>query len=525
MGGITLADNPPIDLEGSLALPNGLCHPSLLKELNLLGSAGNLFAPTTNSTIPNFNASDITTATNNQTFTATHTNTAANPTFSISDFLVPGLQTKVWEDWQGSDDLQDFTSNAFDTQDFASDLNAMPFQFGLDNMLGNTPIWDNNAIPPDQAYDEFVFDLAPTAFDAPTTVNIADLIAGPNSMTANNSISPMDLVAASTYQDLALANLYGFNDHSFESDSGSDLDDAEDSDSDDDEEDEDVEEEQSIEVAIHEGVAKQSAEPASASVAPVAPATIKRDDPNKRRMEEALVARINNDLGEEHMAGLFRILNGTSEDDGEDEMEVDLSCLDETTLVQVYQYVESCCMQTMGSILAAEERERAAIAAANAAAAAAEMEAQERQRQICSMERTPELSTSYSSASSISPSPPHPSSIPAASKSKRSNNKRRRSPSSVNYHEGEEYAQEALWPNSATTSGAETTVEHSSKGKRKRANNSGMHGIGGGGTGKGRRIQKDQQAVMSSTILAGQAVVMEDEMEYGEDTEIDIVGI
>jgi len=415
------------------------------------------------------------------------------------------------------------SSNAFDTQDFATDLNTLPFQFGLDNMLGNTPIWDNHAIPADQAYDEFVFDLAPTAFDAPTTVNIADLIAGPNSMTANTSISPMDLTAASTYQDLALATLYGFNDHSFESDSGSDLDDAEDSDSDD----EDVEEEQSIEVTAHDDVVELSIEPASVSVAPVASAPVKRDDPNKRRMEEALVARINNDLGEEHMAGLFNILNGTSEDDGADEMEVDLSCLDETTLVEVYQYVESCCMQTMGSILAAEERERAAIAAANAAAAAAasEMEAQERQRQMRYLERTPELSSSYSSASSISPSPPHPSSIPSPSKSKRGNNKRRASPSSINYHEGEEYAQETLWPNSATTSGAEMIVEHSSKGKRKRTNNSGVHGIGGGGTGKGRRIQKDQQAVMSSNILVGQAVVMEDEMEYGEDTEIDIEGI
>jgi len=105
---ITLADNPPVDLEGSLALPNGLCHSSLLKELNLLGSAsaGNLFASTANATtIPNFSATDLA---NNQTF-ITNNNTTSNPTFSISDFLVPGLQTKVWEDWQGADDLQDFT--------------------------------------------------------------------------------------------------------------------------------------------------------------------------------------------------------------------------------------------------------------------------------------------------------------------------------------------------------------------------------------------------------------------------------
>ncbi|KAG0049283.1 hypothetical protein BGZ83_005893 [Gryganskiella cystojenkinii] len=552
-------------MEGGLALPNGLCHSSLLKELNLLGSSpnSNLFYATNNinnNTIPAFNSAEIDAINNTQTApNNTSAPTNANP-FSISDYLVPGLQTKVWEDWQGADDLQDYTvlcvsliptnpllsvflhfgpssSNTFETQDYVSDLNSMPFQFGLENMLGNTPIWDNNAIPADQAYDEFVFELAPTSFETPTTVNIADLIVGPSSNN-NTSVSPLDLTttAASTYQDLALAHLYGFNDNSYDSDSGSDLDEVDFSDSEDEEE---VEEKYTTPKAEIEAIAAQ--EPVviveqqqlqvvkghvSVNVVPrnvpATPAVVKCDDPNKRRMVEVLVDRINNDLGEDDMPGLFKILSGS--DDGADEMEVDFSSLDESTLVQVYQYVESCCMQTMGAILAAEERDRAAVTAAQAAqaAAAAEQEAA-LERQVRYMERTPELSPSYSSASSISPSPPHPSSIPSPSSKSKRGPKKRRTPS---YNEDEIYAQEAHFPISATTTGAEaTSTEYASKGKRKRANNGGLHGIGGGGTGKGRRIQKDQHQPQAVLPVVGQTVVMEDEMEYGEDTEIDIVGI
>ena len=191
------------------------------------------------------------------------------------------------------------------------------------------------------------------------------------------------------------------------------------------------------------------------------------DEPNKRRMEEALVARISNDLGPEHMAGLFEILKGSSGQsamDDDEEMEVDLSSLDETTLVEVYQYVETCCMQTLGSILAAEERKRIAV----------EKEAMEQRMAAC-MDRTPELSPSHSS-SSCSPSPPHPSSCGSSN-----NNRRRYAASSTacasyyDRHDVEEQAQ-ALWMAS----------QH--KYKRKRGNKNGPVCMGGGGTGKGQRI-------------------------------------
>jgi hypothetical protein len=33
---------------------------------------------------------------------------SSSGSFSISDFLVPGLQTKTWEDWQVADELNPF---------------------------------------------------------------------------------------------------------------------------------------------------------------------------------------------------------------------------------------------------------------------------------------------------------------------------------------------------------------------------------------------------------------------------------
>ncbi|KAG0306560.1 hypothetical protein BGZ97_000707 [Linnemannia gamsii] len=460
----------------------------------------------------------------------------AAPTFSISDFLVPGLQTKVWDDWQGADVLNDYST--FDTQDFSSDLNGNPFQFGLDGLMGNAPIWDNNTIPADQAYDEFVFDLSPSAFETPATVNVADLIVGPNSSSAcsdASAVSPMDLSMPSVdmYQSLALANLYGFTDPILGSDSDSDSELDEDA-SDDSDQDEIVK----VAIAAPMTVSKSAVDAQSTApvvqhqqvMAPAAPA-VKREDPNKRRMEEALVARISNDLGPEHMAGLFKILNGSSDqnvdDDEDEEMEVDLSCLDETTLVQVYQYVETCCMQTMRSILAAEERERAAVAAAKAAAAA-EAEAIEKQRQRYYAERTPELSPSHSSASSSSPSPPHPSSG-SATKGRRGTYNKKRSPvqstSLAMYQAADDLEQDALW-----------TAGHASKARRKRASHGSSTGVGGGGTDKGRRIQKDvvqqqqllvqqQQSMENVVVLRATAAADDfDEMEYGEDAEIDVVG-
>ncbi|KAG0276100.1 hypothetical protein BGZ96_003461 [Linnemannia gamsii] len=470
----------------------------------------------------------------------TGADSTSNQGFSISDFLVPGLQTKVWDDWQGADVLNDYS--AFDTQDFSSDLNGNPFQFGLDGLMSNAPIWDNNTIPADQAYDEFVFDLSPSAFETPATVNVADLIVGPNSSSDTTAVSPMELSMPSVdmYQNFALANLYGFTDPTLGSDSSSDsdLDDSDDSDQD---------EIVKVATAASKAVPMPAADARSAApivqrqptMAPVAPA-IKREDPNKRRMEEALVARINNDLGPEHMAGLFKILNGSSDqnvdDDEDEEMEVDLSCLDETTLVQVYQYVETCCMQTMRSILAAEERERATAAAAKAAAvaavaaaaaAAAEAETMERQRQRYYAERTPELSPTHSSASSSSPSPPHPSSG-LATKGRRGTYTKKRNPvqstSLAMYQAADDLEQDALW-----------TAGHASKSRRKRTSHGSSTGVGGGGTDKGRRIQKDvqqqqmlmqqQQSMENVVVLRATATADDyDEMEYGEDAEIDVVG-
>ncbi|KAG0259931.1 hypothetical protein BG011_002284 [Mortierella polycephala] len=533
---ITLADNPPDEPEGSLAFSTGPCNPSFLKDLALLNFANASPSAPINLDTTNLGASNTTV---DGSATQANTTTGTVSSFSISDFLVPGLQTKVWEDWQGADDLSDYTAFG---QDFTSDFNAAPFQFGLDGMIGNTPIWDNASIPTDQAYDEFVFDLAPSAFETPTTVNVADLIVGPNSMAGAASVSPSDLTMTpvSTYEDLALANLYGFTESStaFDSDSGSDLDDAEDSEDDDESDEEEAQVESAEKQAEQTAAESASTQPSTPEslitveattamvednqeIAPVVPMN-KPEDPNKRRMEEALVARISNDLGPEHMTGLFAILKGDSSQMGEDEdeeMEVDLSCLDETTLVQVYQYVETCCMQTMGSILAAEERERAAKAAAQAAA---EKEAMERERQYYAS-RTPELSPCHSSASSSSPSPPHPSSLPSPSKGRRSNGgkKKRNSgntPPMAVYHEGYDIDQDAPWNASQAT-----------KSKRKRVSSANMTGVGGGGTSKGRRIQKDfhhyhQQQQQQQETVALQAAD-EDEMEYGEDAEIDIVGI
>ncbi|KAG0206145.1 hypothetical protein BGX28_002365 [Mortierella sp. GBA30] len=550
MGGITLADSPPDDPEGSIALLNGLYNPNLLKDLALLNFAST--APSSNGLTPN--ATDI--AGDAQT-------TPSGPSFCISDFLVPGLQTKVWEDWQDVDDLNDFTSSsgAYYGQDISSEFNALPFQFGMDGLIGNTPVWDNSAVPVDQAYDELVFDLSPSAFETPT-VNVADLIVGPDSMAASagsSSVSPLNLSmsSVSTYQDLALANLYGFSEPStsFDSDSESEFD-AEDSEEADEEESEDDQSGDMMKQAVIETATKpavaESSVPATtaatmdAEVQIVAsqdtrhsaisgtPAPVgKPEDPNKRRMEEALVARINNDLGPEHMAGLFEILksaHGHGNDDEDEEMEVDLSCLDETVLVQVYQYVETCCMQTMGSILA-QERERAA-----------EREAAER-RELpqFSMERTPELSSpGHNSGSSSSPSPRHPSSVPSSpSKGGRRRtavgNKKRspgHSPYPAPYHMEDDIEQDVLW-----------TAGHPSKARRKRTSgsNSAVE-VGGGYTGKGRRIQKDQYHYVlqpqqqkqdedeSRVYAAVEDVTLrtaddEVEAEFGDEDEIDVVGI
>ncbi|KAG0353809.1 hypothetical protein BG005_006928 [Podila minutissima] len=443
------------------------------------------------------------------------------PAFSISDFLVPGIQPKGWEDWQVSDELNPFATG--DIQDF-SNFNT-PFD------LAQSGLWDASGLPMDQAYDELVFDLAPSNFQTPATVNIADLIVGPDALTPT-SISPLDLsftMNQSNYQDLALANLYGFTEpedvvQDDFSDSGSDLSEADSDLSSDDDDDEEMEEVPEKAKDIQMEMAKEPLviENLVQEAPKAKPATI--EDVNKRRMEEALVARISNDLGDEHMPGLFRILKGSDDaEDDDDEMEVDLSCLDESTLVQVYQYVETCCMQTVGSILAAEEerkrqehaREQARIEQ-QAREQAEEAAYQERQRLYAA--RTPELSPSYSSGSSSSPSPPHPSSTPPPVRSRtKSNNKRRSATASsacTVYREHSDVEQDTLWMGTQV------------KSKRKRGDNNSAVCMGGGGTGKGRRIQKLNTFVTSQPMFQAVNGSEDEEMEeYGEDDEIDVVGI
>ncbi|KAG0022922.1 hypothetical protein BGZ80_010837 [Entomortierella chlamydospora] len=474
--------------------------------------------------------------------------------FSISDFLVPGLQSKAWEDWQVADELNPFATG-MDSQDFTTDLAALPFQFGLDGM------WDTTTaagLPADQAYDEFVFDLTPSNFASPETVNVADLIVGPNSMAP--SVSPQELAISSmptdyNYEDLALANFYGFTEHDSvvsDSDLGSDLSEVDSSsdEEDDDDESEDEEEEDEIEVLAkaHDQICPKQTGPTEQNVVDVVESAAgqghlsvedldvaismslttkdsresvapqqqqeqeqrpRTESPNKRFMEETLVARINNDLGPEHMAGLFKILKGTvgqddNDEDEDEEMEVDLSRLDEATLVELYQYVETCCMQTIKSIFTAKEQEckRAATAAAKA-----QQESLERARYLET--RTPELSPSHS-YSSASPSPPHPSfSSYNLNGCGSSNNKKRTATTSTlgtNYYErsGVEERTEALW----------MAAQH--KSKRKRMINNSPACMGGGGTGKGRRIQKSFEQVQED---------QDEDMEIGEDDEIDVVGI
>lgn len=446
----------------------------------------------------------------------------------------------------------------------------MPFQFGLDGVMMGDATWDAatvaaaGGLPSDIAYDEFVFDLSPSHFLTPATINVADLIVGPDSAASSTVVSPRDLqmpLSHDAYEELALADFYGFTEQDdtciFDSDSGSDLSDvdslSDDDDEDDDENDDD--DDKTDDVAMN-NTKNYDLAPVSESVVELEDATntlalsaanvpefatqqtrVAKEDPNKRRMEEALVARINNDLGPEHMSGLFNILRGgdTEDDDEDEELEVDLSRLDETTLVQLYQYVETCCMQTLGSILAAEkeeqERQKKEAAAAAAAFAAAKKAQQEQEAlkyaRALEMRSTPELSPSHfssSSSPSVSPSPPHHQSSYSATECGSSNNKKRSATNSTSctykYERNDvEKQAEALWMN----------TQH--KSKRKRMTNNSPVCMGGGGTGKGQRIKKsmmmdqeEQQLQLQLQLQQQQQQQDEESDEIGEDDEIDIVG-
>ncbi|KAF9904054.1 hypothetical protein BX616_001410 [Lobosporangium transversale] len=467
--------------------------------------------------------------------------------FSISDFLVSGLQSKAWEDWQLNDELNLFATG-MDSQDFTSDLAALPFGFEPDSMWDTTTGATNVAtdFPADQAYDEFVFDLGPSNFAVPETVNVADLIVGPNSMAP--TVPSLELVSPSMptnfndYEDLALANLYGFTEHdddlsSSDSDLGSDLSEASSSDDEGDDEDEgDMEDELNSEesIVVDDQLASDLTRNSNSqslflddrdsnAAHVMSPATVDTlqdqvtqqmpqrsvvENLNKRRMEELLAIRISNDLGPEHMAGLLRILKGTgdqeTEDDDEEEVEVDLSHLDEATLVEVYQYVEACCIQTMASILAAEEQEHKKAVAEAA-------KAKKEQGLLLKKEwtqRTPELSPNHS-ASSAPPSPLHSSSYNSSRCGCNYSKKRSATVSTsctIHYHpRGVEEQTEAQW----------MTVQH--KPKRKRMNNNSPVCVGGGGTSKGRRKR------ISGPVAVEQGQ-FDEEMDIGEDDEIDIVG-
>ncbi|KAG0263164.1 hypothetical protein BGZ95_003874 [Linnemannia exigua] len=533
MGAITLVDTPT-EIEGSFSNLKNLSQAEVLHRLAL--DANNLAS---------------------QGLIQQHQGPSAG-SFSISDFLVPGLQTKSWEDWQVTDELNPFATTA-DAQTYSANLAPMSFQFGLDGMMMGDATWDaaTAGLPSDMTYDEFVFELSPSHFSTPATINVADLIVGPESVTSSTVVSPRDLqmpLSHTTFEDLAMADFYGFTEHDdagvFDSDSGSDLSDVDSLSDDDDEDDDDDEKAEEEVVATNK---TNNLAPISESVVDLEDATytlalsaastpqfasqqtrIMIEDPNKRRMEEALVARINNDLGPEHMSGLFKILRGgDAEDDDEDEeLEVDLSRLDETPLVQLYQYVETCCMQTLGLILAAEkeeqERQKKDAAAAAAALEAAkkaqqEQEAREYAREL-EMRSTPELSPSHysssSSSPSVSPSPPHHSSY-SATECGSSNNKKRSATNSTScttkYERNDvEKQAEALWMNS----------QH--KSKRKRMNNNSPVCMGGGGTGKGQRIKKSMmmmdQEEQQLQQLQQQQQQGEESEEIGEDDEIDIVG-
>lgn len=542
MGAITLVDTPT-EIEGSFSNLKNLSQAEVLHRLAL--DANNLASQGLIQQAP------------------------ATGSFSISDFLVPGLQTKTWEDWQVADELNPFASTA-DVQTYSANLVPMPFQFGLDGVMIGDATWDSATaaaagLPSDMAYDEFVFDLSPSHFSTPATINVADLIVGPDSGASSTVVSPRDLqmpLSHDTYEDLALADFYGFTEQDdtciFDSDSGSDLSDI-DSFSDDDNEDDDDENDDDHDDKSHESATistmNSDLTPASESVVELEDATgtlalsaanvpefaaqqtrVAKEDPNKRRMEEALVARINNDLGPEHMSGLFNILRGgdAEEEDEDEELEVDLSRLDETTLVQLYQYVETCCMQTLGSILAAEKEEQArqkkeAAAAATAAALAAAKKAQQEQDALkyahtLEMRSTPELSPSHSSSSSspsTSPSSPHQSSY-SATECGSSNNKKRSTTNSTSctykYERNDvEKQAEALWMN----------TQH--KSKRKRMTNNSPVCMGGGGTGKGQRIKKSMMMDQEEQQLQLQLQLQQQQQdgesdEIGEDDEIDIVG-
>ncbi|KAG0369725.1 hypothetical protein BGZ54_009072 [Gamsiella multidivaricata] len=526
---ITLADNAPDDPEGSFMLPtsntcgggNGLYNTSLLKDLNLLNFSGSpSLTPTGAANIlnPNLNANANANASANG---GSGNADVAALTFSISDFLVP--------------------ASAFETQNdlHHTTANGMPFHLGLDSVLGSSLVsWDNDDLPEDQAYDEFVFDLPPSAFEPPT-VNVADLIVGPHSVAGSTSVSPLELLAFPNeederYRELMLANLYGFTEPATGSEgesssSESEEDDAEDSDDEDDEDEghdgeKDVAEEPVLDIAAvtvadaeqevlpsdieSETMIIMGINPKKAATAPVMTAVSKPEDPNKRRMEESLAARISNDLGPEHMAGLFKILKGDQVDDEDEEMEVDLSCLDETMLVQVYQYVETCCMQTMGSIVAAEQR--AALDRAHRQKQQQQQQQQYQYRHQGYEDRTPELSP----------------------RSRNTNKKRNGATmaSMMVYQDANHGAdQDPHWnaghhhPYKATAAAAPTATT-----RRKRSNTAGSRKMQKDVQHMHQQLLQQEQQQAYEACVAAETMMLQtadDEMDVGEDAEIDVVGI
>ncbi|KAG9321862.1 hypothetical protein KVV02_002198, partial [Mortierella alpina] len=214
---------------------------------------------------------------------------SSSVSFSNSDFLV---QANI------------ATDN--DQQDLSSDLASTQCQIGFnDGMLAGT-------ISADQAYDAFVFYLVPSNLATITTVNVADLIVGPDSMAP--SVSPLGLsmptMPASFHMEQypALASLYGFTDASLSHSTRTDASRLA--------KDQSIDTDYALQINAEITSSLDSLDmhlEAAPSLEPMPEQQQQQQtvtkDPTGATWE-ALVARISNDLGSEHLASLFETLKG-----------------------------------------------------------------------------------------------------------------------------------------------------------------------------------------------------------------------
>ncbi|KAF9936216.1 hypothetical protein BGZ67_002524 [Mortierella alpina] len=178
-------------------------------------------------------------------------------------------------------------------------------------------------ISADQAYDESVFYLAPSNLATITTVNVADLIVGPDSMAP--SVSPLGLsmptMPATTQNHRPETDAFDQNQPLQDASRLA--------------EDESIDTDYALQKNAEITNSLDSLDMHLEAAPLLKPMSEQQqqqqtvaEDPNKRRMEEAFVERISNDLGSEHMAGLFKSLKGSggqSALDEDEDMEVDLT--------------------------------------------------------------------------------------------------------------------------------------------------------------------------------------------------------